>query len=266
MTVNGLTAVEGKGQSKGKVYFVGAGPGDPDLITIKGRRLLDGADTVIYAGSLVNTALLEGVRAALYDSASMALDDLVALMESETSLGKIVVRLHTGDTAFYSAITEQIERLATLGIDSETVPGVSSLSAALATLGQEFTIPEVSQTVIITRRAGRTPVPEKESLAALASHGASMAIFLSVSMIESIVGELRAGYGEDTPVAVIEKASWPQERILRGTLADIASKVREAGVTKTAIILVGESLRASIGGCGKESRLYDKDFRHGYRK
>lgn len=248
------------------VYFVGAGPGDPELITMKGRRLLDAADVVIYAGSLVNPVLLEGLRAEIHDSASMNLEEIVAVMAEAVERNRTVVRLHTGDTSFYSAISEQIERLRALGISFEVVPGVSSAMAGAAALGQELTIPEVSQTVIFTRVEGRTPVPEGEGLADLARHRASMVIFLSVGLMDKVVGELRQGYREDTPVVVIEKASWPDQRIIRGTLKDIAAKVAEAGVKKTALIYVGDSLRASIDSLGKESLLYRKDFSHGYRK
>ncbi|KKL55860.1 hypothetical protein LCGC14_2251200, partial [marine sediment metagenome] len=186
-----------------------------------------------------------------------------------------VVRLHTGDISFYSAISEQIDRLRELDVPFEVIPGVSSVGAAAAAIGQELTIPEVSQSVIHTRMAGRTPVPEAESIRSLASHKALMAIFLSVSMMEKLAGELVAGaYSEDTPVAVVERASWPGERVVRGTVGDIAAKVREAGIKKTALIFVGDSLRASIENTGentgkntgKESKLYNKDFKHGYRK
>lgn len=249
-----------------KVFFVGAGAGDPELVTVKGRKLLDAADVVIYAGSLVNPALLDGIRAEIHDSAGMTLDEIIHLIEKSVGLGKLVVRLHTGDPSFYGAISEQIERLRESGIDYGVVPGVSSAMAGAAALGQELTIPEISQTVIFTRMEGRTPVPEKEKLSGLAMHRASMVIFLSAGMIEKVRDELLEGYPEDTPVVVIEKASWPEERIIRGTLKDIAEKVKEAGIKKTALIYVGEALRASEGKLGKESKLYHKDFKHGYRK
>jgi precorrin-4/cobalt-precorrin-4 C11-methyltransferase len=249
-----------------KLYFVGAGAGDPELITVKGRKLLDAADVVIYAGSLVNPALLEGIRAEIHDSAGMTLDEITGLMEGSFKQGKLVVRLHTGDTSFYSAISEQIERLRELDIAYEVVPGVSSAMAGAALLGQELTIPEISQTVIFTRIEGRTPVPEKERLGDLARHRASMVIFLSAAMIEKVRNELLEGYPEDTPVVVIERVSWPEERIVRGTLKDIADKVKAAGIKKTALIYVGEALRASEEQLKKESKLYHKDFKHEYRK
>ncbi len=249
-----------------KVYFIGAGPGDPELITIKGRKLLDNADVVIYAGSLVNPALLKGIKAAIYDSAKMTLNEIIEVVENSINKGGTVVRLHTGDTSFYSAISEQIEKLRALDIEYEVVPGVSSAMAGAAILGQELTIPEISQTVIFTRLEGRTPVPETERLSDLAKHKATMVIFLSVGMIEKVRDELLQGYSGDTPVVVIEKASWPEQRIVKGILKNIAEMVKDAGIKKTALIYVGESLKASEVSLGKESKLYDKDFEHEYRK
>ena len=248
------------------IHFVGAGPGDPELITVKGRRLLDAADVVIYAGSLVNPALLHGIKAEIFDSASMNLDEIITVMQKAVTDGKTVVRLHTGDTSFYSAISEQIERLRELQIPYAVVPGVSSAMAGAAILGQELTIPEISQTVIFTRMEGRTPVPAQERLGSLAAHRATMAIFLSIGMIEKVRDELLQGYPGNTPVVIIEKATWPEQRVLRGMLQDIVSVVKEAGIRKTALIYVGESLRASEASLGKESKLYHKDFQHEYRK
>jgi precorrin-4/cobalt-precorrin-4 C11-methyltransferase len=248
------------------VYFTGAGPGDPELITLKGRRLLDAADVVIYAGSLVNPALLEGIKAEIHDSASMNLDQIMDVISKAIKQGRTVVRLHTGDTAFYSAISEQIERLRKLNIDYEVVPGVSSALAGAAALKQELTIPEISQTVIFTRREGRTPVPDSERLSELAKHRATMVIFLSVGMIEKVREELLKGYDEGTPCVVIERASWPEQKIVRGSLKDIAGIVRSSGIKKTALIYVGESLRASEASLGKESKLYHKGFSHDFRK
>jgi precorrin-4/cobalt-precorrin-4 C11-methyltransferase len=251
---------------KSKVYFVGAGPGDPELITVKGRKALDNADVVIYAGSLVNPALLDGISAEIFDSAKMDLDEIVAVVQKTVANGGTVVRLHTGDTSFYSAISEQIERFRELNIPYVVIPGVSSAMAGAAILGQELTIPEISQTVIFTRMEGRTPVPASERLGALASHRATMAIFLSVGMIEKVRDELLQGYAGDTPVVVIEKATWPEQKVIRGELQDLAGMVKDAGVRKTALIYVGESLRASEISLGKESKLYHKDFKHEYRK
>lgn len=253
-------------KKKPLVSFVGAGPGDPELLTIRGRKLLDSAHVVIYAGSLVNRRLLRGLKAKIHDSAKMTLDEIIGIMKEAVAMKKRVVRLHTGDTAFYSAISEQIEKLQRLGIDYEVVPGVSSALAGAAALGQELTIPEISQTVIFTRMEGRTPVPRRERLSGLARHQASMVIFLSVGMIAKVVEELLKGYPDTTPVVVIEKTSWPEQKIVRGTLKDIEDKVTQAGIRKTALIYVGEALRASEKALGKESRLYHKDFTHGYRK
>ncbi|MFV1950986.1 MAG: precorrin-4 C(11)-methyltransferase [Nitrospinota bacterium] len=249
-----------------KVFFVGAGPGDPELITLKGRRLLDNADVVIYAGSLVNPELLYGIKAGVFDSSVMSLGDIITLIKRSVDDRKIVVRLHTGDISFYSAIQEQIEQLKKLGIDYEVIPGVSSAAAAAAALRQELTIPEISQTLIFTRMAGRTPVPENERLSELAKCRATMAIFLSVGMIDKTVAQLLKGYPDNTPAVVIEKASWPGQRVVRGTLKDIAEKVKAAGINKTAIILAGDSLKASEISLGKESMLYNKIFKHGCRK
>jgi precorrin-4/cobalt-precorrin-4 C11-methyltransferase len=246
------------------IHFIGAGPGDPELITVRGQRLLAEADLIVYTGSLVPTALLHGLQAEIHDSAGLTLDQVIELLAAGWRQGRKVVRLHTGDPAIYGAIGEQLARLAALGIPCRVVPGVSSVTAAAAALAAELTLPEVSQTVIITRRGGRTPVPPLENLAALAAHQATMTILLSAGMIEQVAAELRAGgYPPATPAAVVEKASWPEERIIRGTLADIAARVREAGITRTAIIVVGEVL--ATGAVPAESRLYDPDFSHGYR-
>ncbi|MBI4685389.1 MAG: precorrin-4 C(11)-methyltransferase [Nitrospirae bacterium] len=249
-----------------KVYFIGAGPGDPELITVKGKKLLDNADVVIYTGSLVNPELLEGIKAEIFDSSKMILDEIVEIMRNSTDNGRTVARLHTGDTSFYSAVSEQIERLRALNIEYEVIPGVSSAMAGAAVLGQELTIPEITQTVIFTRIEGRTPVPEMEKLSELAKHRATMVIFLSVGMIEKVRNELLQGYPEDAPVVIIEKATWKEQKVVRGQLKDIIKLVKDAGIKKTALIYVGESLRASEKSLGKESKLYDKDFKHECRK
>ena len=246
------------------VYFVGAGPGDPELLTLKGRRLLDAAELIVFAGSLVNPALLTGLSAEVYDSAGLNLEEIVDLMVNAQHLGRRVVRLHTGDPAIFGAIKEQMVALDRHGVPYEVVPGVSSMAAAAAALKSELTLPEVSQTVIITRQAGRTPVPEAENLTSLARHQATMMIFLSAGLIEQVVVDLLAGgYPADTPVAVVERASWPQERVVRGELKDIARKVQEAGITKTAIIAVGKVF--AKGELQVASKLYDKAFTHGCR-
>lgn len=251
-------------EQKEPIWFVGAGPGDPELITVKGQRLLREAELVIYAGSLVPAALVAGLSAEVHDSAAMTLDEMVRMMAAAWQQGRRVVRLHTGDPSLYGAIAEQMAALAALGAPCRVAPGVSSAFAAAAALKAELTQPEQAQTVIITRRGGRTPVPERENIAGLAAHQATMLIFLSVGMIEEVVTELIAGgYPPATPAAVVEKASWPEERIMRGTLADIAQQVQAAGIRKTAIIAVGEVFgNAELAAV---SRLYDNDFSHEYR-
>jgi len=228
--------------------------------------LLDKADVVIYAGSLVNPELLKGIKAEIHNSASMTLDETTEVIKKSVAAKKTVARLHTGDTSFYSAVSEQIERLRKLNIAYEVIPSVSSAMAGAALLGQELTIPEISQTVIFTRFEGKTPVPATEKLSELAKHKATMVLFLSVGMIEKVKDELLQGYSEDTPVVIIEKATWPEQKIVKGTLKDIDALVKDSGIKKTALIYVGESLRASDKSLGKESKLYDKDFKHEYRK
>ena len=248
-----------------QVYFVGAGPGDPDLITVKGRKLLEEADVVIYAGSLVNPAILAVTPAGceIHNSASMTLDEVIAVMKAAVEQGKKVIRLHTGDPSIYGAIQEQIDLLNKLEISWQVVPGVSSFLAAAAALGQEYTLPGVSQTVIITRMEGRTPVPEKEQIRSLAAHQTTMCIFLSVHMIGELVQELLdGGYAADTPVAVVEKASWPEQRIFRGTLTTIADQLVAAGVSRTAMVIVGDVLAREY----EQSRLYAPEFGHMFRE
>ncbi len=247
------------------VHFIGAGPGDPELITVKGQRLLAAADTVIYAGSLVNPALLDLAKpgAVIMNSATMTLDEVVAAIVAAVGEGRRVVRLHTGDPSLYGAIREQMDALDARGITYEVVPGVSSFLAAAAALRCEYTVPEVTQTVIVTRLEGRTPVPEREKLALLATHRATMCIFLSVHLLDSVVAELTAGgYPPDTPIAVVQKASWPDEKIYRGTLATIARTVAEAGVDRTAMIVVGRCLAGDYA----LSKLYSPDFGHMFRE
>ena len=245
------------------VVFLGAGPGDPELLTLKGRRLIDTADLVVYAGSLVNPALLEGIGAVCHDSAALDLEAIMTLLADGYRRGLRTVRLHTGDPAVYGAIREQMQWLDARAIPYEVVPGVSSVFAAAAALRTELTVPEVTQTVILTRQAGRTPVPERESLVRLAAVQATMCIFLSVSMMGRVVEDLRAGgYPVDTPIAVVERASWPDERIVRGTLADIAARVADSGIRKTAMIVVGPALSADSRVA---SKLYDAAFSHEYR-
>jgi precorrin-4/cobalt-precorrin-4 C11-methyltransferase len=251
------------------VHFIGAGPGDSELITVKGARLLSEAQVVVFAGSLVDRELVRtyAPNAAVYDSAAMNLEETTRVLAQAVADGQRVVRLHTGDPSIYGAIQEQMAELDRLGIDYAVVPGVTSAFAAAASLKQELTLPEVSQTVIITRLAGRTPVPEREELARIAGIGATLVIYLSVGMIESVVAALLQGaYTPATPAAVVAKASWPDEQVVEGSLADIAAKVTAAAIGKQAIILVGDVLKARREGLMAKSLLYDKGFSHGCRQ
>ena len=246
------------------VIFVGAGPGDPDLITIKGKKAITSADVIIYAGSLVNPEVLSGHKedATILNSAGMNLDEVLEVMKRTARDGKVLARVHTGDPSIYGAIKEQMDALDRLNISYSVIPGVSSFAGAAAAIKKEFTLPDVSQTIILTRVEGRTPVPEKESLESLAKHRASMALFLSVGMMDKVVGKLLTSYPKTTPVAVIQKATWEDEKIVLGTLDDIAQKVKDANITKTAQILVGDFIDCEYS----LSKLYDKRFTHEYRK
>ncbi|MDA8227983.1 MAG: precorrin-4 C(11)-methyltransferase [Desulfitobacterium hafniense] len=248
----------------GKVIFVGAGPGDPELITIKGSMAIAEADRIIYAGSLVNPALLELAKPGtpVHDSSVLTLEQVIELIENAVHSGEKVVRLHTGDPSIYGAIQEQIVALESKGIDYSIIPGVSSVFAAAASIKKEFTLPGISQTLILTRLAGRTPVPEQEDLKSLAKHRTSMAIFLSIQDIGSVVSALLEGYSKDTPVAVVYRASWKDEQVIRGTLETIKEQVKEAGIRKQAQILVGDFLGSQF----ERSKLYDPSFSHEYRE
>ncbi|MCG7400030.1 MULTISPECIES: precorrin-4 C(11)-methyltransferase [Caballeronia] len=239
------------------VYFIGAGPGDPELITVKGQRLIRACPVILYAGSLVPTQVLDGHRALkCIDTAELDLDAIVALLQEAHANGHDVARVHSGDPSLYGAIGEQIRRLDALAIPYEVVPGVTATAASAAALKRELTLPGISQTVIFTRYATKTSMPEGESLADLARHRATLAIHLGVRHIERIVAELVPHYGADCPVAVVFRASWPDETRVEGTLANIAPKVREAGMERTAMILVGRVLAADGFA---ESTLYAKD-------
>jgi len=245
------------------IWFVGAGPGDPELITVKGRRLLEEADVVVYAGSLVPRAVLAWTRegCALHDSAGLALGAQIEVMSAAHAAGKRVVRLHTGDPSLYGAIGEQMRALDALGVEYAVVPGVSSFVAAAAALPTELTAPGVSQTVIITRQPGRTPVPAGQEIAGLAAHGATMAIFLSAGDLAGTISALCEHYPEETAAAIVQRATWPEQVVLRGTLGTIAAQALSAGIDRTAMILVGDALRNE----GDASLLYDAGFTHGYR-
>jgi precorrin-4/cobalt-precorrin-4 C11-methyltransferase len=244
------------------VHFVGAGPGAPDLLTLRGKELLEKAGVVIYAGSLVNPALLDYAQETceIHNSAEMTLDEVIAVMSDAAKQGKETVRLHTGDPSLYGAIREQMDRLRVLNITFDICPGVSSFCAAAAALEAEYTLPGVSQTLIITRAEGRTAVPEGEQLAALAGHRATMVLFLSAGMLDKVSRELIAGgFLPETPVAIVYKASWPEEQVFRGTLKNLPVL---GTVEKTALVIVGNIL----GNDYELSRLYASDFSTGFRK
>jgi precorrin-4/cobalt-precorrin-4 C11-methyltransferase len=247
------------------VYIIGAGPGDPDLITVKGRRLIQSCPVVLYTGSLVPRELLQDTAPAAFiaDTSSMHLDEIIEHMKAAHDRGQDVARVHTGDPMIYGSTAEQMRRLDALSIPYQVVPGVSSYAAAAAALSQELTLPELSQTIIITRCEGRTPMPEGEDLVALAQHKSTLVLFLSVAMIKKITRQLKPILGDDCPVAIVYKASWPDQLILRGTLDSISAQVTEAKITSHAIIMIGRVLGATDFA---ESRLYAADFSHGFRK
>ncbi|MBR6430839.1 MAG: precorrin-4 C(11)-methyltransferase [Oscillospiraceae bacterium] len=248
------------------VHFVGAGSGAPDLITVRGQKLLSEADLVIYAGSLVNPALLENTKEGceIYDSAKMTLEEVTEKMFAAEAAGKMTVRLHTGDPCVYGAIREQMDILDTKGIAYDVCPGVSAFCGAASALNLEYTLPGISQSVIITRMAGRTPVPEKESIESFAAHGATMVIFLSTGMLEELSERLIAGgYRPDTPAAIVYKATWPDQKTFVCTVATLAKTARENHVTKTALMLVGDSIAQ---GNYDRSKLYDPGFTTEFRQ
>lgn len=248
-----------------KVIFVGAGPGNPELITLKGYKALQNADIVIYAGSLVNPELLTYCKpeCQIYDSAVMDLDEIVDVCDAGVKADKTVVRLHTGDYSIYGSLREQVEEFNKRGIPFELVPGVSSFLGAASAIGCEYTVPEISQSVIITRKEGRTPVPVRESLKSYAAHQTSMVIFLSSTMVSEVCDELvEGGYPVTTPAAIVYKATWPDEKILRGTLENLPALAEEAGIHKMSLIMVGEFLGQDFN----YSKLYDKAFTHEYRE
>lgn len=246
------------------VHFVGAGSGAVDLITIRGKKLLEEADVIIYAGSLVNPALLEyaGKDCQIHNSAYLHLDEVIEIMKKAEAQGLTTVRLHTGDPSVYGAIREQMDRLKEAGIDYDICPGVSSFCAAAAALKAEYTLPNVSQSVIITRMAGKTPVREQESMRSLAAHQATMVIFLSMGLLKELTEELLSGgYRKDTPAAIVYKATWPEQKVLRCTVSELAAAAEEHHITKTALVAVGYFL----GDDYELSKLYDAEFTTGFR-
>lgn len=247
------------------VHFVGAGPGAEDLITVRGLKLLKKADCIIYAGSLVNPGLLKNAKAGcdIYNSAEMTLEEVIEVIQKMEADGKVTVRLHTGDASLYGAIREQMDILDDKGISYDDTPGVSSFCGAASALCAEYTLPDVSQSVVITRMAGRTPVPEKEGIASFAQHGSTMVIFLSSSLLDGVQEELLKGaYTEDTPAAIVYKATWPEEKTVRCTVGTLAESARRENITKTALILVGDFL----GNEYERSKLYDPSFTTEFRE
>ena len=247
------------------VHFVGAGSGAVDLITVRGAKLLGEADVVIYAGSLVNPDLLQYCKQGceIHNSAEMTLEQVIEVIKAAEAAGKMTVRLHTGDSSIYGAVREQFDELIQLGIEYDVCPGVSSFCGAASSLKTEYTLPDVSQTVIITRTAGRTPVPERESIRALAAHQSTMVLFLSTSLTEKLQAELlEGGYPSETPVAVVYKATWPDEKIFRCTVDTLHKTVKENGLTKTSLIIVGNCM----GDKYLRSMLYHPEFTTEYRE
>jgi precorrin-4/cobalt-precorrin-4 C11-methyltransferase len=248
-----------------KVYIIGAGPGDPKLLTLRGAELIARCPVVLYTGSLVPREVLQHARAdaQVLDSSGMTLDEIIAVLIAARDADHDVARVHTGDPVLFGSTAEQMRRMAALGVAHEIVPGVSSFTAAAAALGRELTLPELSQTVILTRAEGRTPMPEREKLEALAEHNATLALFLSITLLDDVTRALIPAYGADCPVAVVHRASWPDQQIVRGTLADIREKVRAAKIRSQSMILVGRVLTAEDFA---DSRLYAPDFAHRFRR
>ncbi len=248
-----------------RVYIIGAGPGDPRLLTLRGRDLIASCPVVLYTGSLVPKEVISHASptARVLDSSGMTLDEITAIVTEARDANHDVARVHTGDPSIFGSTAEQVRRFEALSIAYEIIPGVSSFTAAAAAIGRELTLPELSQTIILTRAEGRTPVPAGQHLHELAPHQATLALFLSITLLKSAMEELIPSYGEDCPVAVVHKASWPDQIIVRGTLSDIAQKVREARINSQAMVLVGRVLTAEDFA---ESRLYAADFTHRFRR
>lgn len=252
-----------------KIYIVGAGPGDPDLVTVKGLKMIQTADVVMYTDSLVNQELIAKAKpeAEVVKTAGMHLDEMVQAIVDRVNDGKVVARVHTGDPAMYGAIMEQMAILKQHDITCEIIPGVSSVFASAAAVGAELTIPDLTQTLILTRAEGRTPVPEMKKLKDLASHHCTIALFLSATLTKKIVKELQAaGWSDDTPIAVVQRATWPDQKIVRTTLINLDEDMRKNGIRKHAMILAGWALDPNIHEKDYRSKLYDKTFTHGFRK
>ena len=252
---------------KNTVYFVGSGPGDPELITIKAKKLLEIADIIIYSGSLLNPEILDSAKreASLYDAARLDRNKIYEILRDSTKDGKLAIRFHDGDPGIFSTIREQIDKLERDEINCEVIPGITSLLGAAASMNLELTLPGVTQTIIITRAEFRTPVPDREKISELSKHGATMAFYLSVHLLDRVIEELLKGgiYNNETPVAIVYKATWKEEKIIKGTIGTISKKVKEERIVKTALIIVGEVISP------KEyefSKVYDSQFTHGFRR
>ena len=248
-----------------RVYIIGAGPGDPKLLTIRALELIQTCPVILFTGSLVPREVLSQARpdARVMDSAGMTLDEIIDIIREARDADQDVARVHTGDPAIYGSTAEQMRRMQELGIEYEIIPGVSSFTAAAAAIGRELTLPELSQTVILSRAEGRTPMPDGEKLADLAVHQATMALFLSITLMPKVCRELIPSYGEDCPVAVVHKASCPDQKVIMGTLGDIHEKAKAAGIRSQSMVLIGRVLTAEDFA---NSRLYDPDFSHRFRK
>jgi precorrin-4/cobalt-precorrin-4 C11-methyltransferase len=252
---------------KNTVYFVGSGPGDPELITVKAKKLLEIADIIIYSGSLLNPEILDSAKrdASLYDAAKLDRNKIYEILRDSTKNGKLAIRFHDGDPGIFSTIREQIDKLEKDEINCEVIPGITSLLGAAASMNLELTLPGVTQTIIITRAEFRTPVPDREKISELSKHGATMAFYLSVHLLDRVIEELLKGgiYNNETPVAIVYKATWKEEKIIKGTIGTISKKVKEERIVKTALIIVGEVISP------KEyefSKVYDSQFTHGFRR
>lgn len=252
---------------KNTVYFVGSGPGDPELITIKAKKLVEIADVIIYSGSLLNPSILEYAKkeASLYDAAKLDRNEIYGILRDSTKEGKLAIRFHDGDPGIFSTIREQIDKLERDEINCEVVPGITSLLGAAASMNLELTLPGITQTIIITRAEFRTPVPDREKISELSKHGATMAFYLSVHLLDKVIEELLKGgvYNNETPVAIVYKATWKEEKILKGTLETISKKVRDEKIVKTALIVVGDVISPKKY---EFSKVYDAQFTHGFRR
>ena len=249
------------------VFFVGSGPGDPELITIKAKRLLEKADVIIYSGSLLNPKILQHAKkeVQLYDAAVLDREEIYQILRDSTNNGKVAIRLHDGDPGLFSTIREQIDKLEKDGLQCKVVPGITAILGAASAMNLELTLPGNTQTVIITRAEFRTPVPEREKISELAKHGATMAFYLSVHLITDIVEELMKGgvYTKETPAAIVYRATWEDQKIIKGTLEDIVKKTKESKIIKTALIIVGDAIAPKQY---EFSKVYDAGFTHGYRR